>query len=128
MTQATGRTLHITLWVIQILLALLFLLGGGSKLVMPAAVMAKQSPLPVGFLRFIGVCELLGAIGLIVPGATHIKPVLTPLAATGLMIITIGATVVTVQSMGVLPAIFPLVTAGLSAFVAYGRWRVAPLS
>lgn len=128
MTEATGRTLHITLWVIQILLALLFLMGGVSKLVMPAAVMAKQSPLPVGFLRFIGVCELLGAIGLIVPGATHIKPVLTPLAALGLMIITIGATVVTVQSMGALPALLPLVTAALSAFVAYGRWRVAPLS
>lgn len=121
--------MNILLWIIQILLALLFLFGGVSKLVMPIEEMTKQMAVPMSglFLRFIGVCEVLGGLGLILPSLLRIMPWLTPLAAIGLAIITAGATVVTVMGgMGAM-AIIPLVVCLLSAFVAYGRWRVAPI-
>src|SRR2546425_7917203 len=88
--------------------------------------MAGPVALPGWFLRFIGVAEVLGAIGLIVPGLLRIRPGLTPLAAAGLVIIMIGATVLTLAGGDVAPALIPLVVGLLSAFVAYGRWRLAP--
>jgi len=118
-----------TLWTIQILLALLFLFAGGSKFVMPVDKMTLGMPAALAsgpFIHFIGVCEVLGGLGLVLPGLLRIKPGLTPLAASGLVIIMIGATVVSVPQ-GVAMAIFPLVTGILAAFVAYGRWRLAPL-
>ena len=115
------------LWLVQGLLALIFLYAGGIKLVLPIEVMTQQMPLPLPgwFLRFIGVAEVLGAIGLILPGLLGIRPVLTPLAALGLVIIMIGATVLTLVGFvpgGVALALIPLVVGLLSAFVAYGRW------
>jgi len=113
------------LWIVQTLLALLFVFAGGSKFVMSVEEMTKQMPVPLSgaFLHFIGVCEVLGGLGLVLPGLLRIKPGLTPLAAAGLVIIMIGATVITVQG-GMLPmALFPLVVGLLAAFVAYGRWR-----
>ena len=118
--------MNVALWIVQVLLALLFLFGGGVKLVLPIEEMTKQMALPGLFLRFIGVCEVLGAIGLILPGLLRIRPGLTPLAAAGLVIIMIGATVLTLARMGVAPALFPFATGILAAFVAYGRWRLAP--
>lgn len=121
------------LWIIQILLGLLFLFAGGSKLVMSIEQMQElarqsgQSPLPGMLVRFIGVAELLGGLGLILPALLRIKPMLTPLAAVGLLIIMIGATVITLSSGAVGSAVFPLIVALLLAFVAYGRWRVAPI-
>jgi uncharacterized membrane protein YphA (DoxX/SURF4 family) len=115
----------VLLWIIQVLLALLFLFAGGAKLVMPIEEMTKQMPMPGPFLRFIGVAEVLGGLGLILPGLLRIQLVLTPLAAAGLAIITVGATVVTLKTGGGALALLPLVTALLSAFVAYGRWRMA---
>jgi uncharacterized membrane protein YphA (DoxX/SURF4 family) len=117
---------NVALWIVQVLLALLFLFAGVTKLVLPIAEMTKQLALPGLFLRFLGVAELLGALGLILPGLLRIKPGLTPLAAAGLLIIMIGATVLTMTSGGVAAALMPLATAVLSAFVAYGRWRLAP--
>jgi hypothetical protein len=119
------------LWTVQGLLTLVFLFAGGTKLVLPLDVlMAMGSPnqiqLPGWFVRFIGVAEVLGAVGLILPGLLRIRPGLTPLAAAGLVIIMIGATVLTLVSDGVAPALIPLVVGLLSAFVAYGRWRLAP--
>ena len=119
------------LWIVQGLLALIFLFTGGLKLVLPFEVLTEQTPLPGWFLRFLGVAEVLGAIGLILPGLLRIRPALTPLAAAGLVIIMIGATVLTLA--GVVPgdvglALIPLVVGLLSAFVAYGRWRLAPQS
>lgn len=87
----------------------------------------NQVVLPGLLVRFIGVCEVLGALGLILPGLLRIRPGLTPLAATGLAIIMIGATVLTMIGDGLGAAVVPLVTALLAAFVAYGRWRLAPL-
>ncbi len=114
------------LWIVQGLLALLFLWAGGIKLILPLEQLTGPVPLPGLFLRFIGVAEVLGAIGLILPGLLRIRPGLTPLAAAGLVIIMIGATVVTLAGGAVAPALIPLVVGLLSAFVAYGRWRLAP--
>ncbi|HEV8496832.1 MAG TPA: DoxX family protein [Gemmatimonadaceae bacterium] len=115
------------LWTVQVLLALVFLFAGGMKLVMPIEMLKGPVALPGAFLRFIGVCETLGAIGLILPGVLRIKPGLTPLAASGLIVIMIGATVVTLIGGMVGPAIVPVVVGSLAAFVAHGRWRVAPI-
>jgi hypothetical protein len=119
--------MHRLLWVVQLLLALLFLFAGGTKLVMAAAELTAQTPLPAAFLRFIGVMEILGGLGLILPGMLHIRTALTPLAAAGLSIIMIGAVVVTIQTMGLAMAALPFVAGVLALFVAYGRWRLAPL-
>jgi uncharacterized membrane protein YphA (DoxX/SURF4 family) len=118
--------MHYALWIVQALLAALFLFAGGMKLVLPIEEMTKQMPMPGLFLRFIGVAEVLGAIGLILPGLTRIRPGLTPLAAAGLVIIMIGATVVTLASGEIATALMPLAVGILAAFVAYGRWRLAP--
>ena len=116
------------LWVVQGLLALLFLFAGAMKFVMPIEEMTRQIPVPLPglFLRFIGVAEVLGAIGLILPGLLRIRPGLTPLAAAGLAIIMIGATVITLAAGDVAPALIPLTVGLLAAFVSYGRWRQAP--
>lgn len=119
--------MNIALWIIQALLAALFLFAGGTKLILPIDEMTQQMPiaLPGWFLRFIGAAELLGGLGLVLPWLTGIKPKLTPLAAAGLVIIMIGATVLTLMTGEILMALFPLVVGILCAFVAYGRGRTA---
>ena len=120
--------MNYALWIIQWLLALLFLFAGGMKLVLPIEEMTKQMPLPLPglFLRFTGVVEVLGAIGLILPWLLRIRPGLTPLAAVGLAIVMIGATVYTLAAGDLTAALIPLLVGLLSAFVAYGRWRLTP--
>jgi uncharacterized membrane protein YphA (DoxX/SURF4 family) len=115
------------LWIAQGLLALLFLFAGGMKLVMPIEEMTKQISMPGPFLRFIGVAEVLGGLGLVLPGLLRIRPGLTPLAAAGLVIIMIGATAITAATGGGATALIPAVVGLLAAFVAYGRWRLVPL-
>jgi uncharacterized membrane protein YphA (DoxX/SURF4 family) len=114
------------LWIVQVLLALVFLFTGGMKLTLPAEDLTAQFPLPALFVRFIGVAEVLGALGLILPGLLRIRPGLTPLAAAGLVIIMIGATVITPMVVDAVLALIPAVIGLLAAFVAYGRWRLAP--
>src|SRR5512146_1871517 len=109
------------LWIAQASLAMLFVLAGGVKLVLPIAELAGPLHLPGLFLRFIGTCEVLGAIGLVVPWLTRIRPDLTPLAASGLVVIMIGATTLTVLAMGIAPALLPLAVGAVAASVAYGR-------
>ncbi|HEV2830011.1 MAG TPA: DoxX family protein [Pyrinomonadaceae bacterium] len=125
--------MNIALWIIQVLLALLFLFAGGTKLVLPIDVLTSmgspnQVHLPALLIRFIGVCEVLGALGLILPGLLRKRTDLTPLAAAGLVIIMIGATVITIIGDGIGAAIVPLIAGLLCAFVAYGRWRIRPLA
>ena len=114
---------NITLWVIQGLLAALFLFAGSMKLVLPIEAMAGPVSLPGWFLRFIGVAEVTGAIGLILPWLTRIRPRLTPVAASGLVIIMWGATVVTVMGGPAATAVVPFVVGLLAATVAYARWQ-----
>jgi DoxX-like protein len=124
------RLLNITLWTMQVALALLFLFTGGFKLLVPTTVLQAQLalPLPIWFIRALGVVEVAGWLGLILPQLTRIKPWLTPLAAGGLALEMVGATIVTVIAMGVAPALMPLIVGLLALFVAYGRarrWRSA---
>jgi uncharacterized membrane protein YphA (DoxX/SURF4 family) len=123
-----GTKLSAGLWTVQGMLALLFLFAGAMKLVTPLEVMLEQMTLPIPgwFVQFIGVCEVLGALGLVLPSLLKIRPGLTPLAASGLVIIMIGATVLTAASGPVVTALFPLVVGLLATFVAYGRWQLAP--
>ena len=114
------------LWVAQALLALLFLFAGVTKLVLPIEAMAGPVAFPGWFLRFIGVAETLGAIGLILPWLFKICPELTPLAAAGLVIIMIGATVVTLIGGIGAGALMPFAAGALAAWVAYGRSRFTP--
>lgn len=123
--------MNIVLWIIQILLALLFLFAGGTKLVLPIKeLQAMGSPnqimLPGLLVRFIGVCEVLGALGLILPGLLRIRPSLTQLAAVGLVILMIGAMALSIAADGVAAGLVPLIVGILCVFVAYGRSRLVP--
>lgn len=111
------------LWLFQILLGLLFIVVGAVKFIMPADKLAEGTPpsIPLAFMYFIGFCEILGGVGLIVPWLTKTKPVLTPIAAGGLFVIMIGATAVTLP-LGVDKAVFPAVIGLLCALIAYGRF------
>ena len=119
--------IHYVLWTVQWLLALLFLFAGSMKFIMSVEEMTQQVKMPGAFLHFIGTMEMLGAIGLILPGLLRIRPGLTPLAACGLVIIMIGAVAITVSSMGMSAAILPLIIGFIAAFIAYGRSRIAPI-
>lgn len=120
--------LNIVLWVVQVLLALLFLWAGSIKLVLPLEKLAGPVELPGLFLRFIGVVEVLGGIGLILPGLLRIRPILTAWAAAGIVILMIGAVGITFAGgVNVGMALIPGVTGILAAFVAYGRWKLAPI-
>ena len=114
------------LWVVQGMLALLFLFAGGMKLALPLEAMKGPIELPGLFLRFLGVAEVLGAVGLVLPALLGIRPRLTPLAAAGLVIIMMGATVITAMG-AVAPALVPLAVGLLLAFVVYGRSQPTPL-
>jgi uncharacterized membrane protein YphA (DoxX/SURF4 family) len=115
------------LWIVQGLLALLFLFAGAMKFIMSVEEMTQQIQLPGLFLRFIGVCEILGGLGLILPSLLRIRPGLTPLAAACLIVIMIGATVISLMIGGVVMGVAPFLVLLLLAFVAYGRWKVAPI-
>ena len=127
LTPDEPRKVDVVLWAIQGLLALIFLFTGTIKLALPLAMLKGPVPLPGWFLRFLGACELLGALGLILPGLLGIRPGLTPLAAACLVIIMIAATTLTLVGGPVALAWIPFVVGLLAASVAYGRWRVAPL-
>ena len=123
--------MNILLWIIQILLALLFLFAGGTKFYYTIEQMRAMGPpnqilFPGWFMHFIGVCEILGALGLVLPGLFRTKQHLTALAAIGLTIIMIGAVVVTAMTFGIGGAIPNVIILLLCAFVAYGRTKLSP--
>jgi uncharacterized membrane protein YphA (DoxX/SURF4 family) len=122
--------MNVALWIVQVLLAAIFLFAGGMKLVTPIEEMMKQMPLPLPgwFVWFTGVVEVLGAIGVILPWLLGIRPGLTPLAAAGLVIVMIGATVYTLAAGDLAVALISVAVGLLAAFVACGRWRLAPVA
>jgi len=115
------RAGRVTLWILQGLLAALFLYAGGFKLLMPTADLARLASMNGPFLKCIGFFEVLGALGLILPGLLHVRTGLVPLAAAGLVVIMTGATVLTAVTHGAAAAIFPFVVGVLAAVVALGR-------
>ncbi|MBI2427569.1 MAG: DoxX family protein [Ignavibacteriales bacterium] len=130
MEQKQNTKLHILLWVLQILLALLYANAGFLKAFKPIAEIAPMitwaSSLPEWLVRFIGISELLGAIGLILPAALKIRPQLSMLAAAGIATIMLLANLFHIVrgEFFVLPMTGILFA--LAVFIAYGRWKPAP--
>lgn len=116
-----SRGKNLGLWILQGLLAALFLYSGVVKFVLPPDVLTQGNSLSAGFIRFIGVMEILGAFGLVLPGAFGIARRLTPLAAAGLLIIMIGATIITATGPQAASSALPAVTGILVAVVLWGR-------
>jgi uncharacterized membrane protein YphA (DoxX/SURF4 family) len=118
--------LSVTLWILQVLLAGMFVYAGVMKLIHPVE-MAQAIGLGVPFLYFLGIAEVLGGLGLVLPGLLRIKPSLTPLAAACLLVVMIGAVVMGLMARSVPGIAFPLVTGLLLALITYGRSRLVPL-
>jgi len=115
------------LWTLQVLLALLFLGSGIAKSLMSkermlATGQTGAAAMPVGFVRFIAACEILGAVGLVAPGAFGIFPELTPLAAIGFAVIMAGAGVVHYRIHEFRPIVVNAVLLCLCILIAYKRW------
>jgi putative oxidoreductase len=123
--------LHTSLWVAQILLACAFGMAGLGKATDPIAQLAPDLPwvedVPVALVRFIGIAEFVGGLGLVLPSVTGIRPVLTPFAALGLAAIMILAAAFHLArgEEAVIAANAVLCAAAL--FVAWGRLRKAPI-
>lgn len=129
---ARSKFLHWSLWGAQLLLALAFVMAGSMKTSTPYPELAQQmawvSAVPEGLVRIIGVSELLGGLGLILPAVTRIRPGLTPLAGAGLTLIMVVASGFHLSrgEIGTVP--INVVLGGLAAFVAWGRARKAPIA
>ena len=123
--------LNVVLWILQVVLALMYLFAGYQKTFGNLQVVVKSIfwvlSVPAPLVRFIGISELLGGIGLVLPALLKIRPQLTALAAAGLSLIMVGANIFHLVrgEFFVLPMTFVLLI--LVAFVAYGRWKLAPL-
>jgi len=116
------------LWILQGLLALAFLAHGWILLVPPASIVDQMNAsMSRGLHLFIGVAEVLAAVGLTLPALTRIQPWLVSAAAVGLMIVMISATVFHISRGEVSSAITTFVLLVMATFVAYMRWRVLPI-
>ena len=121
--------MNLLLWLLQVLLALAFLAHGWMFLWPPASVAEQMNALlPRWFQLFLGVAEVLAAIGLTLPGLTRILPGLVTWAAVGVMIVTVSATVLHLARGEWTSAITTAILLLVASFVAYGRWRVAPIA
>lgn len=122
-----SRALHAALWVVQLLLAAAFLLVGYTHAFAAIEVAVARAPwvasLPVALVRFIGVAELAGALGVVLPAATGVKPSLTPLAATGLAVMMALAIPFHLVRGETKEIVVNLVLGALAGFVAWGRSR-----
>jgi len=129
-TQSTrSRALNIALWILQVLLAVVYVAHGWLMVSPPAELLALMNEqLGVGLRLFIGVAELLAAAGLILPGITRILPGLTALAAAGLMIVMSSATVLHISRGETASAVSAAVLFVLVTIVAYARWKVQPIA
>ena len=131
-TARASKQFETTLWTVQILLALIFAMTGTMKLAQPIAALAASlgwpGHVPPALVRFIGIAELLGAAGLILPAATRIVPALTPIAAGALTLVMLLASLLHISrgEFSVLPV--PVVVGALCVFVTWGRSQKAPIS
>jgi DoxX-like family len=114
------KAANVALWSLQLLLSALFLFAGGFKLTMPAADLAAQTGLPAGFMQLVSLVEVAGGLGLLLPGALRIHRGLTPVAASGLVLVMVGAVVVSAR-VSVGAAVVPIVVGMLLTMVARGR-------
>jgi uncharacterized membrane protein YphA (DoxX/SURF4 family) len=120
--------MNILLWVLQVLLAAAFLAHGLLLLFPPASMVEiMNASMAPSFRIFIGVAEVLAAIGLILPGITRILPWLISWAAAGIMIVMISATVFHIMRGEISSAITTAVLLGMATYVAYMRWKVKPI-
>lgn len=121
--------MNILLWVLQILLAAAFAAHGVLFLNPPPELLVEMDKmLPTWFRLFLGVAEVAAAIGLILPGITRIMPRLVPLAAAGIMLVMVSATILHATRPGEMgSAITTAVLLLLATFVAYMRWKVKPI-
>lgn len=119
------------LWVAQILLALAFGAAGILKVTQPkdklAANMGWPEEYSAGFIKFVGVVEIVGALGLILPGLTGIAPILTPIAASGLALEQVGAIAVHIRRKEPRVIIGNVLLIAISVFIAWGRFGAYPL-
>ena len=119
--------MNIILWVLQGLLALAFLAHGWILLFPSPEILAGMSSLPRAFWIFLGVAEVLAAVGLTLPGITRILPWLVPCAAAGLMVVMISAAIFHLARGEVSGAIVTAVLFVMATVVAYMRWKVMPI-
>ena len=119
--------MNIMLWVLQVLLALAFLAHGLLFLFPPAEMLELMKPIPTAFRFFLGVAEVLAAVGLTLPGITRILPWLTSCAAAGVMIVMISATIFHIARGEISSAITTAFLLVVATFVAYMRWKVMPI-
>jgi len=120
--------MNVTLWVLQVLLAVAFLAHGWIFLFPPADIVElMNASIPPAFRIFLGVAEVLAAVGLTLPGITRVLPWLVPCAAAGLMVVMIGATILHTARGEVSSAITTALLLVVAAFVAYMRWKVRPI-
>jgi uncharacterized membrane protein YphA (DoxX/SURF4 family) len=119
---------HIALWILQALLASLFLFAGTFKLTMPADALARETGLPALLIQFISLAEVAGGLGLLLPGLVRVHRELTPIAAAGLIVIMIGAVTISALRVSLGAAVMPFVVGLLLVTVARGRreWVVRP--
>lgn len=115
------------LWVLQVLLAVAFFAHGWLFLAPPPEILAQMQFIPTAFRIFIGVAEVLAAVGLILPGVTRILPWLIPSAAAGLMVVMVSTTILHIARGEVSSAITTAILLVLLTFVAYMRWKVKPI-
>ena len=121
--------MNVALWVLQVVLALVFLAHGVMMLAPPAEVAVQMNAmLPRWFQVFLGVAEVLAAIGLTLPGLTRIQPGLVPAAAAGVMVVMVSATVLHLTRSEFSAAATTFVLLVMATFVAYGRWRRLPIA
>ena len=131
MSSTSNRGVQVGLWVLQGLVGLAMIASGANKLLSSLDDLVKMGmswapEYGAGFVRFLGVCLVLGGLGLILPAATRILPWLTPLAAAMLTLYFVLATGFHLQRGE--PPIAPLILAALCAVVAVGRYKLAPIA
>ena len=127
---SASKRLHIGLWIAQVVLAIVFIFAGVGKLMVPVAELAQDSGpliLPVALIRLIGATEVIAAIGLILPSATRTRPMLTPMAAAGLVFVMVLAAGFHLFRGEIQVVPFNVVLGGLAALVAWGRYRRVPV-